>query len=172
GPPLHLRGPGAGGGHGAVRAAGGGGGQGAAGADQAHALRGDPARGGGLVPPPRRGGAAGGPARAGAALRGGGARAGRAAEGLPPLRGRRRAPDEGEGRRRGRGGAAVIAAWALSLWASAAGAGPIDCSKVEPARSPDPAAAQAYLEVGDAESRQGRPDTAAVAFREAVRLDP
>ncbi|HYV45578.1 MAG TPA: tetratricopeptide repeat protein [Myxococcaceae bacterium] len=66
----------------------------------------------------------------------------------------------------------MIAAWALSLWASAAGAGPIDCSKVEPARSPDPAAAQAYLEVGDAESRQGRPDTAAVAFREAVRLDP
>jgi len=66
----------------------------------------------------------------------------------------------------------VIAAWALSLGALAAGAGPIDCSKVEPAPSPDPAAAGAYLEVGDAEKRQGRPDTAAVAFREAIRLDP
>lgn len=64
------------------------------------------------------------------------------------------------------------AAFALSLWAWAAGAEPIDCSKVEPAPAPDPAAARAYLEVGDAEWRQGRTATAAVAFREAIRLAP
>lgn len=64
----------------------------------------------------------------------------------------------------------MIAAAALWWWASAAG--PIDCSKVEPAPAPDPGAASAYLDVGDAEWHQGRPDTAAVAFREALRLDP
>ncbi|HEY8206898.1 MAG TPA: hypothetical protein VIG99_05435 [Myxococcaceae bacterium] len=67
----------------------------------------------------------------------------------------------------------MIAAWAWALlWAAAPGAKGIDCSKVEPAPVADKAAARAYLEVGDGERRQGNPETAAVAFREAIRLDP
>ncbi len=43
------------------------------------------------------------------------------------------------------------------------------CAPPEPASRPDPAAAQAYLEVGESEA--GHPD-ALEAFREALRLDP
>jgi len=64
-----------------------------------------------------------------------------------------------------------VIAWAL-LWSAALAASGVDCSKVEPAPAPDPAAARAYLEVGDGEQREGRAETAAVAFREAIRLDP
>jgi len=64
-----------------------------------------------------------------------------------------------------------VIAWAL-LWSAALAGSGVDCSKVEPAPAPDPAAARAYLEVGDGELREGRAEEAAVAFREAVRLDP
>lgn len=45
------------------------------------------------------------------------------------------------------------------------------CTPVEPASAPDPAAASAYVEVGEAELQSGATDTALVAFREALRLD-
>src|SRR5262249_26081335 len=147
---VHLRGPGAGGRHGPLRPPGGGGGQGPAGADPEDALRGDPARGDRLVPAPRGVLAPGGPAGPRPALRRGGARGGRPAGGLPPLRGRGGAAGEGQGGGGRAGGQPVIAAWAL-VWSASLGAGEVDCSKVEPAPAPDPAAAAAYLEVGDGE---------------------
>ena len=46
------------------------------------------------------------------------------------------------------------------------------CALPEPLPASDPAAAQVYLEVGDAERAAGSDETALVAYREAVRLDP
>lgn len=46
------------------------------------------------------------------------------------------------------------------------------CALPEPAAAPDPAAARAYLEVGDSEAEAGSADTAMLAYREAARLDP
>ncbi len=59
---------------------------------------------------------------------------------------------------------------ALLLAAVAGTADP--CQPVEPAGSADPAAAEAYRAVGDAEGAAGAADTAAVAYREALRRDP
>jgi hypothetical protein len=55
--------------------------------------------------------------------------------------------------------------------AAALAAGP-SCPLPAPAPVPDAGAAIGYLEVGDAEMGRGAPETAAIAFREAVRLDP
>jgi hypothetical protein len=55
--------------------------------------------------------------------------------------------------------------------AAALGAGG-PCALPQPAAAPDVAAAREYLEVGDAELASGSPQTATVAYRESVRLDP
>ena len=54
------------------------------------------------------------------------------------------------------------------LLAAAAGM----CEPPRPAAAADPETAAAYLEVGDAELQAGALDTAAVAYSEALRLDP
>ncbi len=46
------------------------------------------------------------------------------------------------------------------------------CAAVEPASTPDPAAAARYRQVGDAERAAGSRDTAVVAYRAAAALDP
>ena len=46
------------------------------------------------------------------------------------------------------------------------------CAPVEPAARPDPAAAAAYRAVAEAERGAGSPETAIVAYRGAVALDP
>ena len=46
------------------------------------------------------------------------------------------------------------------------------CALPEPLPAPDAAAAQLYLEVGDTERAAGSVETALVAYREALRLDP
>jgi tetratricopeptide (TPR) repeat protein len=56
----------------------------------------------------------------------------------------------------------------LLLAAAAAGV----CALPEPAAAPDPAAAQAYLEVGDAETAAHSTETALLAYQEAARFDP
>jgi len=56
----------------------------------------------------------------------------------------------------------------LLLAASAAGL----CPLPEPAPARDAASARAYLEVGDAEAKSGSTETALLAYREALRLDP
>jgi tetratricopeptide (TPR) repeat protein len=55
-----------------------------------------------------------------------------------------------------------------ALLAAAAGI----CALPEAAAAPDAAAAQVYLDVGDAEMSAGSADTALAAYREAARLDP
>jgi tetratricopeptide (TPR) repeat protein len=56
----------------------------------------------------------------------------------------------------------------LLLAAAASGV----CALPEPAAAPDPAAAQAYLEVGDAETAVHSTETALLAYQEAARFDP
>ncbi len=59
-----------------------------------------------------------------------------------------------------------------SLLLAIAAAAVDPCSPPEPAGPVAPAAAEAYRAVGDAERSAGHPDTAAVAYREALHRDP
>lgn len=60
----------------------------------------------------------------------------------------------------------------MSLPALLAAAAAGVCVLPEPAAAPDPAAAQAYLEVGDAETAAHSTETALLAYQEAARFDP
>jgi tetratricopeptide (TPR) repeat protein len=68
----------------------------------------------------------------------------------------------------------VIGPWsaAVALLASASVAPGPDCAAVEPAPTADRATAREYLEVGDSEWSQGRAETAKIAYRHALALDP
>src|SRR5207244_7026005 len=115
-----------------------------------------------LVPRARCRGAQGRPPLPGGALlrRGSGARP--SPPGSPPRgRGTRLA------RRLAQGDRAVIAPMLLAVAVA------IDpCAPVGPAQKRDVAAAEAYLDVADQEQRGGAVDTAAAAYRSALRVDP